>query len=105
MGKTICAAAKIPGKKSNHSARRTAITTLVFAGVEPNVVQQLSGHIQSINNYNSPSMEQQKTMNSIIAQFTSENDNPMNEEGINNETTIKRDSQEMVENILNEITS
>ena len=61
--------------------------------------------IYRINNYNSASMEQQKTMNSIIAQFTSENDNPMNEEVINNETTIKRDSQEMVENILNEITS
>ena len=60
--KSMCEDAEIPGKKTNHSLRRTAITTLLHSGFEPTVVQQLSAHkrLESLNEYSSASMGQQK---------------------------------------------
>ena len=105
--KTMCDAAELPGKKSNHSLRRTAITTLVHAGVEPTVVQQLSGHksIQSINNYSTASVNQQKNMSGIITEYTTGNDMNQMKEEVNETTSMNRSSQEEVENIIKEITS
>ncbi|XP_069125345.1 uncharacterized protein [Argopecten irradians] len=51
--KSICESAGIKGRKVNPSARKTAVTTLVHAGVPPTLVQQHSGHknISSVHNY------------------------------------------------------
>lgn len=45
--------AEIQGRKVNHSVRKTAITTFVYAGIPPTLVQQHSGHknLASIKNY------------------------------------------------------
>ena len=100
----MCEEAKIPGKKTNHSLRRMAITTLVHSGVDPTIVQQLSGHkkIESINNYSTASIPQQKNMSGIITDFTTGGDDQTNQDD-NEEKAVIR-SQEFVENILNEIT-
>ena len=95
-------------RKTNHSARRTAITTSVHAGVQPNVVQQLSGHknIQCVNIYSSASTEQQKNKSSVITNFTNQSSGHNNEENKaadNNESGSKRDSQEIVGSVLNKI--
>ena len=66
--KTICLAGGLPGKKTNHSVRKTMITNLLHAGVNPLLIQQLSGHknVNSINNYGVASKAQQKTMCHIL---------------------------------------
>ena len=58
----LCQEAGIQGKKVNDSARKTAITTLVHAGIDNTLVQQHSVHksISSINNYSTASLKQQK---------------------------------------------
>ena len=83
------------------------MTTLVHAGVEPTVVQQFSGHksIQSINNYSTASVNQQKNMSSIITDYMTGNDMNQMKEEVNETTSMNRSSQEVVENILKEITS
>jgi integrase len=63
MGKNtignIVKAGGIQGRKVNHSARKTATSSLVHAGVPPTLVQQLSGHknVNSINNYSTASYD------------------------------------------------
>lgn len=55
-------------KISNHSVRKTAITTLLENNVDPLHVSQLSGHknIESLNSYYVASKDQQKHMSNII---------------------------------------
>ncbi|XP_061180197.1 zinc finger MYM-type protein 3-like [Saccostrea echinata] len=70
--KLMCEGAGIQGRKVNHSVRKTAITTLVHAGIPPTLVQQHSGHknIASINNYSTASINQQKGMSDLLSNFS-----------------------------------
>jgi len=56
-------------KKTNHSARKTAIQTLLHQEVPPTSVMQLTGHknVQSLNSYNSLSMDQQRNMSLTLS--------------------------------------
>lgn len=81
--KTICDKAGVEGWKTNHSARKTTVSSLMHAGVPPTQVMQISGHknVQSINNYSSASIEQQKQMSKIRSDVTTGNDDtPVNVE-------------------------
>eukprot|EP00105_Crassostrea_gigas_P032800 XP_011455947.1 PREDICTED: uncharacterized protein LOC105348291 isoform X1 [Crassostrea gigas] len=71
--KVMCEAGGMQGRKVNHSARKTAISSLVHAGVPPTIIQQLSGHknVNSINNYSTASNEQQRHMSSILTNYSS----------------------------------
>ena len=70
--KSMCEEAGIQGRKVNHSARKTAITTLVHAGVPLTPVQQHSGHksLASMNNYSTASLNQQKDMSDQVVIFS-----------------------------------
>ena len=56
-------------EKTNHSARKTAIQTLLHADVAPTAVMQLSGHknIQSLNSYSHLSIDQQRKLSNVLA--------------------------------------
>ena len=68
--KTISAAANLDGKHTNHSARRTMISTLRHQNVNPLDISQLSGHknLKSIDSYSAVSEDQQKKMSLLISQ-------------------------------------
>ena len=55
-------------KISNHSARKTSITTLLNNNVHPMHVSQLSGHknIESLKSYHTASSKQKRNMSDII---------------------------------------
>ncbi|KAK3731321.1 hypothetical protein QZH41_001333 [Actinostola sp. cb2023] len=71
--KQMTANADIPGKHTNHSARRTMITTLRHENINPLDISQLSGHknLKSIDCYSSVSEEQQKHMSLAISRLSS----------------------------------
>ncbi|KAK3734269.1 hypothetical protein QZH41_008856 [Actinostola sp. cb2023] len=71
--KQMTANADIPGKHTNHSARRTMITTLRHENINPLDISQLSGHknLKSIDSYSSVSEEQQKHMSLAISRLSS----------------------------------
>ena len=60
--KNMAIKANLPGRKTNHSARKSTCTRLLHAGVAPTTIQQLTGHrnVQSVNNYAVASVEMQK---------------------------------------------
>ena len=60
-------------RKSNHSARKTAIELLLHENVPPTNVMQISGHknVQSLNSYATMSLEQQQSVSHIISKQTS----------------------------------
>ena len=60
-------------KISNHSARKTTITTLLDAKVDPLTVKQLSGHkkVDSLAMYQSASESQQFEMSRLLSDSTS----------------------------------
>lgn len=60
---------KTRGKVANHSARKTSLTNLLGANINPLHVQQISGHkkLESLNTYNQATLQQQKQMSDIIA--------------------------------------
>ncbi|KAK3705275.1 hypothetical protein QZH41_000076 [Actinostola sp. cb2023] len=70
--KNMAQAVKLPGKHTNHSARRTMITTLRHENVSPLDISQLSGHknLKSIDSYSEASEEQQKKMSLLISKQT-----------------------------------
>ena len=70
--KDMCTDAGITGRKVNHSARKTGITSLMHAGVQNTVVMQLSCHknVNSINNYPTASVNKQKEMSSILTNYS-----------------------------------
>ncbi len=55
-------------KVSNHTARKTSISTLLDHDIHPLHVQQLSGHknIESLNSYHSASLRKQKEMSDVL---------------------------------------
>ena len=63
------AKAKLLGKITTHSVRRTALTELLQSGVPPTIVAQLSGHksIDSLSTYATASKIQQKAMYQILS--------------------------------------
>lgn len=67
--KIMASAANLKGKRTNHSARRTMITTLRHENVNPLDISQLSGHknLKSIDSYSTVSEEQQKKMSLLIS--------------------------------------
>ena len=66
--KNMAKQADLPGRKTNHSARKSTCTKLLHAGLHPTTIQQLTGHrnVQSINNYAVASNEMQKKMSNIL---------------------------------------
>jgi hypothetical protein len=56
-------------RKTNHSGRKTAIQNLLYAGIAPTDVQQLSGHrnVQSLNAYSTLSSDQQHKLSTILS--------------------------------------
>lgn len=70
--KVMCKAGGIQGRKVNHSARKTAISSLVHAGVPPTIIQQLSAdhkNVNVVNKYSTASNEQQRHMYSILINY------------------------------------
>lgn len=67
--KSMAEKANLPGKHTNHSARRTMITTLRHGNVNPLDISQLSGHknLKSIDSYSEASEEQQRRMSLTIS--------------------------------------
>ena len=67
--KTMATEADLPGRKTNHSARKTTCTKLLHAGIAPTVIQQLTGHknTQSVNNYAAASNDMQREMSNILS--------------------------------------
>ncbi|KAJ8318343.1 hypothetical protein KUTeg_003434 [Tegillarca granosa] len=70
--KVMCEKCGITGRKVNHFAPKTTVTTLVHNRVPPTKVMQITGHmnINSINNYSSASVEQQKRMSNILSDIS-----------------------------------
>ena len=67
--KSVAQAARLQGKKTNHSGRKTMLTRLVQQDVPHVLVAQLSAHksLKSIDSYASSSGKQQKEMSYIIS--------------------------------------
>jgi len=67
--KRMAKAVNLSGKHTNHSARRTMITTLRHENVSPLDISQLSGHknLKSIDSYSTVSEDQQKEMSLKIS--------------------------------------
>ena len=116
--KNMCQEAGIQGRNVNHSARKTAITTLVHAGIDNTLVQQHSGHksLSSINNYSTASLKQQKKMSSVLSNFSKPTENTVstlyaipddNDDDLlvrsSQQIVVVRSSQEIVEQTLGEI--
>ena len=68
MMKNMASAAGLSGKKTNHSLRKTACTTLLHANVPPTLGTQFSGHknLASFSNYATASFAQQREMSHIL---------------------------------------
>jgi len=67
--KSMASKANLTGKFTNHSARRTMITTLRHENISPLDISQLSGHknLKSIDTYSEASEEQQRKMSLILS--------------------------------------
>ena len=68
--KNMASEAKIPKKRiTNHSVRKTSISTLKHSNFDPLNIAQLSGHrnLKSLDDYSSASDEQQKAMSFAIS--------------------------------------
>lgn len=78
--KKMAKKANIPGRKTNHTARKTTCTKLLHAGVEATTIQQLTGHknVQSVNNYANASAEMQQHMSDILSNNEAQNNEPRN---------------------------
>jgi integrase len=57
----------LSGRKTNHSARKTTVTSLLHYDVEATNIMQLTGHrnVQSINDYSTVSLKQQQHMSTL----------------------------------------
>jgi len=72
LAKTMSQKGGLSGRKVNHSARKTTVTSLLHSKVEATQIMQLTGHrnVQSINQYSSASLEQQETMSNILTDIS-----------------------------------
>ena len=71
--KTMAASASIPGRKTNHSGRKTTVERLHMAYFDNTDIMQLTGHKnpQSLNEYSSVTAKKQKSMSSIVTSVDS----------------------------------
>lgn len=70
IAKAMALDGNIPSTKiTNHSGRKTAIQTLLHAGIPPTDVMQLTGHknVQSLNSYAHLSTDQQQSMSNLLS--------------------------------------
>ena len=69
IAKRMSQKAGLSGRFTNHSGRKTAVTTLVNENVPVNEIMQLTGHknIKSINDYSCASMSKQQEMSNMMA--------------------------------------
>jgi hypothetical protein len=70
LARNMSAAAGLQNaSKTNHSARKTAITTLLHNHIPPTSVMQLTGHknVQSLNEYSSLSVDQQRELSLTLS--------------------------------------
>lgn len=72
LAKTMSAKGGINGRKVNHSARKTTVTSLLHSNIEATQIMQLTGHrnVQSINQYSSASIEQLETMSHTLSNIS-----------------------------------
>ena len=80
--KRMAEKAGLSGRKTNHSARKTAVENLCRAKVPDSQVMQFSGHrnVQSLNSYKTPSLEQQQEMSTILSSTYTAKDSRAHEE-------------------------
>ena len=71
IAKVMCEKAGFTARHVNHSGRKSCITQLLDTNKPPTEVAQLSGHknIQSLNHYNTVSLQKQIEMSFIVHGF------------------------------------
>ena len=72
--KTLSEVAELPGRKTNHSARKTTVQKLCNSGIPSSTVLQVSGHrnVHSLNNYKKPSIEQQQSISHLLSCYSTQ---------------------------------
>ena len=95
MMKSMCTAAGIEGRKTNHSVRKTSLTNLMHSDTPPTFVQKLSGHknVNSLQNYVSPSQRQQKEMAGILQGRFSKFGAPENQAALDEDARLAKQSK------------
>ena len=85
LAKTMSQTAGLTGRKVNHSARKTTVTSLLHSKVEPTQIMQLTGHpnVQSINQYSSASIDEQETMSNILSDISCGNRGVVSNNNVN----------------------
>ena len=79
--KNLCQSVGIPGRKTNHSIRKTTVTRLMESHVPPTYVQKITGHknVDSLKHYCQPSKRQHKEMLGILQGRFSRFGDPQND--------------------------
>ena len=69
IAKQMALQAGLSEARTNHSGRKTAIQTLLHAGIPPTDVMQLTGHknVQSLNSYSKLSNDQQHSISNLLS--------------------------------------
>ena len=85
--------AGLTGRKVNHSARKTTVTSLLHSKVEATTVMQLTGHknVASINEYSSASLDQQIKMSNILSDVGSSGRSASTEHALIENPTVNTD--------------
>ena len=68
--KTLSEIAELPGRKTNHSARKTTVPKLCNSGIPDRTV--LHRNIHSLNNYKKPSIEQQQSISHLLSCYSTQ---------------------------------
>jgi len=95
LAKTMSEKANLSGRKVNHSARKTTVTSLLHSNVEATTVMQLTGHknVESVNEYASASLDQQIRMSNILSDIGT---------GSKTNTCSKRCDNSVQQNVITE---
>ena len=69
----MATSASIPGRKTNHSGRKTTVERLRVAEFENTDIMQLTGHknAQSLNEYSSVTAKKQRSMSNVLTNIES----------------------------------
>ena len=72
--KTLSEIAELPGRKTNHSARKTTVQKLCNSGIPNSTVLQVSSHrnVHSLNNYKKPSLKQQQSISHLLSCYSTQ---------------------------------
>ena len=114
--RTMAEKAALDGRKVNHSARKTTVTSLLHSNIEATTVVQLTGqkNVASINEYSTASLNQQIQMSHILSDIGLGDSNSgnvckersLNENNCLNNNTVNTDSVDEFpndDNLLSEI--